>query len=147
LVFTTAFAVALVGPFNPISIAFAALFVGISVDFGIQFGVRYRDERFRADHLGEALKRAAAGVGLPLTVAALATAAGFFAFVPTDYTGVSNLGLIAGAGMVIALLLNLVLLPGLFAIFRLPGEPRPVGFARAARLDAFMRRRRGAIMA
>ena len=41
-----------------------------------------------------ALGRAAAGVGMPLTVAALATAAGFFAFVPTDYTlGVSGLGL------------------------------------------------------
>lgn len=147
LIATAAFAVAAVGPFNPISIAFAALFVGIAVDFGIQFGVRYRDERFRANHLADALCQAAAGVGMPLTVAALATAAGFFAFVPTDYTGVSELGLIAGVGMVIALLLTLTLFPALLALFRLPGERRPVGFAQAAAVDRFMRRRRGLIIA
>jgi hopanoid biosynthesis associated RND transporter like protein HpnN len=146
LIATAAFAVAAVGAFNPISIAFAALFVGIAVDFGIQFGVRYRDERFRTNHLADALCRAAAGVGMPLTIAALATAAGFFAFVPTDYTGVSELGLIAGVGMVIALLLTLTLLPALLALFRLPGERRPVGFAQAAPVDRFMRRWRGLII-
>jgi hypothetical protein len=146
LIATAAFAVAAVGAFNPISIAFAALFVGIAVDFGIQFGVRYRDERFRANNLVTALGKAATGVGMPLTVAALATAAGFFAFVPTDYTGVSELGLIAGVGMVIALLLTLTLLPALLALLRLPGERRPVGFAGAAPVDRFMRRRRGLII-
>ena len=41
-------------------------------------------------------------VGSPLTLAAGATAAGFLSFLPTDYRGVSELGLIAGFGMLIA---------------------------------------------
>jgi hopanoid biosynthesis associated RND transporter like protein HpnN len=136
------FAVTVVGALNPISVAFAVLFVGIAVDFGIQFSVRYRDERFRVDDLGEALRRTASGIGGPLAVAAAATAVGFLAFVPTDYVGVSDLGRIAGFGMVLALLLNLTLLPALLGLLRPPGERRAVGFARAAAVDRFLLRRR-----
>jgi uncharacterized protein len=132
------FAIGAVGPLNPISVAFAVLFVGIAVDFGIQFSVRYRDERFRADNFTAALRGTAASIGGPLAVAALAAAVGFFSFVPTDYTGVSELGLIAGVGMLLALLLNLTLLPALLTILRPKGERRPVGFARAAPLDRFL---------
>ena len=132
------FAVAVVGPFNPISIAFAVLFVGIAIDFSIQFSVRYRDERFHADDFAQALRSTASGIGGPLGVAALATSVGFFSFVPTSYTGVSELGEIAGVGMLLALALNLTLLPALFTILRPKGERRPVGFARAAPLDRFL---------
>ena len=81
------------------SVAFAVLFVGIGVDFGIQYSVRYREERHANSDLGAALCAAAAEAGKPLALAAAATAAGFYAFVPTDYHGVSELGLIAGTGM------------------------------------------------
>jgi hypothetical protein len=145
LIACAAFASGVVGPLNPISAAFAVLFVGLAVDFGIQFSVRYRDERFRAGDLGEALRRTAFGIGGPLTAAAAATAVGFFSFVPTDYTGVSDLGIIAGFGMIVALLLNLTLLPALLSLFRPPGEPHPVGFALAAPLNDFLLRRRGAV--
>ena len=40
--------------------------------------------------------------GAPLTLAAAATAAGFLSFLPTAYRGVSELGQIAGIGMIIA---------------------------------------------
>lgn len=142
LIACATFAAAAVGALNPISVAFAVLFVGIAVDFGIQFSVRYRDERFRAGELGEALRRTATGIGGPLAVAALATAVGFFAFVPTDYVGVSDLGLIAGVGMLIALALNLTLLPALLTLLRPRGEQRAVGFAWAAPLDHLLLRRR-----
>jgi uncharacterized protein len=140
------FAVGVVGPLNPISVAFAVLFVGIAVDFGIQFSVRYRDERFHADNFAAALRGTAVSIGGPLAVAAFATAVGFFSFVPTDYTGVSELGLIAGVGMLLALLLNLTLLPALLTILRPKGERRPVGFARAAPLDRFLLRRRRPVL-
>src|SRR6185437_10374577 len=70
--------------FNIISIAFVALFVGLGVDFGIQFCVRYRHERFIAHDLRKALIRAGRSVGKPLALAAAATAAGFFSFLPTS---------------------------------------------------------------
>jgi uncharacterized protein len=140
------FAVGVVGPLNPISVAFAVLFVGLAVDFAIQFSVRYRDERFRGGDLGEALGRTVRGIGGPLAVAAAATAVGFFAFVPTDYVGVSDLGLIAGVGMILALLLTLTLLPALLSLLRPPGERHPVGFARAAPVDRFLIGRRRTVL-
>ncbi|HEX6842644.1 MAG TPA: MMPL family transporter, partial [Stellaceae bacterium] len=139
------FAVGAIGPLNPISAAFAVLFVGLAIDFGIQFSVRYRDERHRVDDHGPALRATVEGIGGPLVVAAAATAVGFFAFAPTDYTGVRDLGLIAGVGMVIALVLNMTLLPALLTLLRPPGERRAVGFARAAALDHALLRHRGGV--
>src|SRR6202008_527309 len=66
-----------VGVFNIISIAFIALFVGLGVDFGIQFSVRYRSERHRNGDLMQALASTGRAVGVPLALAAGATAAGF----------------------------------------------------------------------
>jgi len=143
---TAAFAFAAVGELNLISVAFAVLFIGIAVDFSIQFSIRYRDERHRSGELGAAIRRAAGGIGGALALAGGATAVGFFSFVPTAYSGVSELGLIAGTSMVIALVLNLTLLPTLLKLLHPPGEPEPVGYAWAAGLDAFLlRHRRGII--
>ena len=146
LVITGGFAAVAVQALNPISVAFAVLFVGIAVDFGIQFSVRYRDERFRVDDLIEALRRTGRGIGGPLSVAAMATAVGFLAFVPTDYTGVSDLGKIAGAGMLIALALNLTLLPALLVLSRTGGEAHAIGFRWAAPIDRFLLNRRQLVM-
>ncbi len=120
-------------PLNLISVAFAVLFIGIAVDFSIQFSVRYRSERFDIDDLAEALRRTARGIGGPLAVAAATTAVGFFSFVPTAYTGVSDLGLISGVGMLIALALNLTVLPALLVLIRPRGERLAVGFHRLRR--------------
>ena len=49
LVACAGFAVFAVGPFNPISVAFAPLFIGIAIDFGIQFSARYAAERQQFD--------------------------------------------------------------------------------------------------
>ncbi len=122
LVVTTALGLALVGRFNLISVAFIPLFVGLGVDFGIQLSVRYRAEAADGD-TAAALRRAAAGLGGSLALAATAVALGFIAFLPTDYVGVSELGVIAAAGMVVALLLSVTALPALLVVLR----PRPRG--------------------
>jgi len=96
LVITAAAGLALAGAFNPISVAFAVLFVGLGADFAIQYSVRYRAQRHEKVDLKSALVGAARLVGAPLTLAALAAAAGFLSFVPTDYRGVAELGMIAG---------------------------------------------------
>jgi hypothetical protein len=147
LILCVGFAVAVVGAFNPISVAFAPLFIGIAIDFGIQFSVRYAAEHAAGVETSTAFRRTAAGVGLPLVVAAGATAVGFLSLFPTDYRGVSDLGLIAGAGMLIALALNLTLLPALLALLRSGGFKEAGGLARAAPLDRFLIRRRGWVMA
>ena len=122
LALTMFFGVVTVGDFNPISIAFGVMFVGIAVDFAIQFVVRFRFEQQRNDDQRQAMRAAARESAAPLSIAAIATAVGFLSFVPTDYTGVSQLGLIAGGGMVIALVVDFTLLPALLALF----PPKPL---------------------
>jgi uncharacterized protein len=140
---TAGFAALAVGSLNPISLAFGVLFIGLAVDFSIQFSVRYRDERHRVDSLPAALRSAGETIGPALILAAGATAIGFFAFVPTQYTGVRELGWIAGFGMIIAIALNFLLLPAGLALLRPRGEPEPIGFRRAAPLDRILLERRG----
>lgn len=146
LIATTAFALATIGSLNLISIAFAVMFIGIAVDFGIQFGVRYRDQHhLEPDHV-KAMTRTARLIALPLTMAAGSTSLGFLAFIPTAYRGVSELGLIAGAGMLIAFILNITLLPALLAFTRPSAEPESVGYKWAAPVDAFIQTHRTKIL-
>lgn len=147
LTITTALGLLAVGQFNVLSIAFIALFVGLGVDFAIQFSVRYRAERYRIGDLVEALKEAGRHAGLPLALAAAATAAGFFSFLPTAYTGVGELGLIAGIGMVVAFFLSITFLPALILTIRPAGEAEHVGFASLAPADRFLHRHRKGVLA
>jgi hypothetical protein len=137
----------LVGALNLISVAFLVLFIGLGIDFGIQFSVRYRAERHELGNLRSALRSAARKAGPPLALAAAATAVGFGSFVPTDYRGLSELGEIAGAGMVIAFLASVTLLPALLAVLKPPIERRPMGFEGLAPVDGFLGRHRIAIVA
>src|SRR5208282_650378 len=114
---------------------FAVLFVGLGVDFGLQFSVRYRAERYEIDNLRAALLQAGRRAGAPLTLASLATAAGFMSFLPTVYKGVSDLGLIAGVGMLIAFATSITLLPALLSRLKPPSEPKPLGYKALAPVD------------
>lgn len=142
LAITTAAGLMMVGSLNLLSIAFAVLFVGLGVDFGIQFSVRYRSERYKNDNLTEALENAAARSAVPLSLAAFATALGFLSFLPTDYKGVSELGKIAGLGMMIAFFTSITILPGLLMLLNPPGEKEPVGYAFLAPVDHFLEKHR-----
>jgi hopanoid biosynthesis associated RND transporter like protein HpnN len=147
LAITAALGLLMVGALNMISVAFAVLFVGLGVDFGIQFCVKYRAERHDCPDLQEALVRAANDIGVPLTLAAAAVAAGFLSFLPTDYLGLSELGQIAGVGMLIAYLTSVTLLPAMIMIMKPEGEPEPVGYAQLAPVDEFLQRHRIAVVA
>lgn len=143
---TTAVGLMMVGSLNLLSIAFAVLFVGLGVDFGIQYSVRYRSERYKSNDLELALVRAAEYSAIPLSLAAMATAAGFLSFLPTDYKGVSELGEIAGAGMVIAFVTSITVLPALLKLLNPAGEKEPLGYAFLAPVDRFLEDHRVAIV-
>ena len=146
LVITAAAGLMMVGAFNLISVAFAVLLIGLGADFGIQFSVRYRSERHDLDDLPTALRSAAAKAGGPLALVAASTAVGFFCFLPTVYRGVSELGQIAGAGMIIAFVATVTLFPALLSIFNPPREPYRMGFSALASADRFLARHRIAVV-
>ena len=127
---------------NLVSVGFGILFVGIAVDFAIQFCVRYRERRWENPDHGAAMAETGRRAGGQILVAAAATSAGFLAFVPTEFRGVAELGLIAGVGMLIAFLCTVTFLPAAITLFHPRGESAEIGFRWAAPLDDVARRRR-----
>jgi hopanoid biosynthesis associated RND transporter like protein HpnN len=147
LLLTTGFAALAVGTLNLVSVAFAILFVGIAVDFAIQFSVRFREAALHEPAIVAALAATARRAGVQIMVAASAVAAGFLAFIPTPFNGVAELGLIAGVGMAIAFICTMTVLPALLVLFRARGAAHEMGFAWARRLDHALAGRRRRVLA
>lgn len=124
LVGTAAFAALAVGRINLISVAFAVLYIGLGIDYAIHVCLRYREALAelggkavdRAAGVRRALATAIGDVGVSLGLCAVTTAAGFFAFMPTSYSGVAELGLISGVGMFISFVVSLTFLPAAVAL-------------------------------
>lgn len=148
LALTAALGIMMVGAMNLISIAFAILFVGIGIDFGIQFGVRFREMHQRRTSTAQALHEAGRAIALPLLLAAIATAFGFLAFLPTAYRGVAELGQIAGCGILfVALPSCLTVLPALIRLLDPPPGRTAPGFPRLAPVDRALQAHRKPLLA
>ncbi|MBV9063194.1 MAG: MMPL family transporter [Alphaproteobacteria bacterium] len=135
LVITTAIGLLIYHQFNVISVAFIVLFVGLGVDFGIQFCVRYRTERFRCHNLHKALPLAGEHIGAGLTLAAIAAALAFYSFLPTNYAGLAQLGAIAGTGMIVTYVMSISVLPALLKLLNPSEEEEDIGFSQLKPLD------------
>jgi hopanoid biosynthesis associated RND transporter like protein HpnN len=146
LALTFTFAAIAIKVLNLISVAFAILFIGLAVDFGIQFSVRLRDVRHGVGDLSLAIFETARQVGDQIALAAVATASGFLAFTPTPFVGVAELGAIAGAGMLIALLCTLTFLPATLWLFAPKSEDSPVGLPFGEPVDSFVFRHRHGVL-
>lgn len=117
LLLTAAFATVAVGHLNLISIAFAVLYIGLGVDYAIHFLLRHEELRKVDQSVAETLYKAGGDMGQSLLICALTTAIGFYAFMPTTYQGVAELGLISGTGMLISFFITLTLIPALQRYF------------------------------
>ena len=151
LILTAGFATVAVGHLNVLSVAFAILYIGLGVDFAIHICLCFRECWEHRMTSEQAIQKSVRILGASLFLCALTTSIGFFAFIPTDYEGVSELGLISGGGMFVGLIVSLTLLPALlkvFAIKKLPHTqvtqlPRwistfPFRHARAIRYTSFL---------
>jgi hopanoid biosynthesis associated RND transporter like protein HpnN len=119
LCLTAGFAALAIGHLNLLSAAFAVLYVGLGGDFILHMTLRLKEPRASMVGIDEALQEMARGVGSSLIVCAATTAAGFFAFIPTDFDGIAELGLISGVGMFISLGVSMTLLPALLKVVAL----------------------------
>ncbi len=126
LVWTAGFTTFTIGTFNLISVAFAVLFIGLSVDFGIHFALCYYRNAISKEETITTLHKATHKVGGSLILTTATAAIGFYSFLPTEYVGLAELGFIAGSGMFIALFTNLTILPAL--IYLMP--PNKIGIQR-----------------
>jgi hypothetical protein len=139
LVLTAGFAILAVGALNMISVAFAVLYIGLGVDFAIHFCLRYAELGPSQAEGPAALRTTARDVGPSLVLCTLTTAAGFYAFLPTAYAGMSELGLISGTGMFISLATSLTLLPALLRIWPINNAAPPAAPGDQAMVAALSR--------
>lgn len=113
LILTAAFATLAVGHLNLISIAFAVLYIGLGVDYAIHLLLRYAELGKTDLSQLDMLLNAGRDTGRSLVVCAITTAIGFYAFIPTTYQGIAELGIISGTGMLISLIVTLTIIPAL----------------------------------
>ncbi len=104
------------GTLSAASTGFAALLAGLGVDFLTVLYERYVDERNRGAGVAAAV-RTLMTHGLPgVLVGALTTAATFFAFLATDFRGMTELGFLTGSGILVFLLCVVFVFPALLVI-------------------------------
>lgn len=119
LILTAAYALLSVGQFNTISIIFLVMFIGLGVDFAVHLCLRYQESLADKSRI-DAITFTSADIGPAITLCAISSALGFLAFVPTDYTGLAELGIISGGGMIIALFVSFTLIPAFFSLVKEP---------------------------
>jgi hopanoid biosynthesis associated RND transporter like protein HpnN len=140
LAWTTGFATLAIGHLNVLSTAFAVLFIGLAIDYGIHFLMRWLELRDAGVDPATALRETGTSVGTSLFLCSVTTSIGFFSFVPTGFVGIAELGVIAGSGMFLSLAATLTLLPALVKLSPPPLARRGLG-AMAVRLPEFPMRR------
>jgi uncharacterized protein len=94
------------------------LFVGLGIDYSIQFCLRYRELIDCGYGQCDGITTTASGVGRALLLSCVTVAIGFYSFVPTPYSGVAELGLISGTGMFLSFFATITVLPMLLIILR-----------------------------
>ena len=120
LLWTASFGLITVGRFNVISITFAAMFVGLGIDYVAHLGSSLprgaprgqRSRRSSSHHGGIAVFTAA--VVHPDQHHQLCS------FAPTAYKGIAELGLISSGGMILSVIINYTLATGRFDCFAGP---------------------------
>lgn len=121
MVFCGLFASVAVKSLNLISVAFAVSNIGLGVEYAIHFCLRYRDNLdLHGSDKGKAIRSAILETSPSLILCAGTTSIGLFAFIPTDYQGISELGLLAGTSLFICLFITLSVLPVLLKIIPTP---------------------------
>ena len=114
---TYGFATLAVGRLNLLSIVFMLVLVGVGLDYGVHVTARWVDARRRGRSVKDAIDETidTAGVG---NFYGAATSAGVFLLgLVTDFGGLRELGLIAGAGLLLCMIAMVVVLPALLVIF------------------------------
>ncbi|MBI2478614.1 MAG: MMPL family transporter, partial [Planctomycetia bacterium] len=116
-----------VGHLNILSVAFGVILIGLGIDFGIHYLARYLEDREQMPETDPALIETAQSIGPGIVTGGLTTALAFFMAGLTDFTGIAELGIVAGGGIVLCVVAALTMLPAMlhltdrqFAVSRQP---------------------------
>ncbi len=101
------------GPLTEVAQIVPILLVGLGVDYGIHLTSRYRDEVGAGASVAVAIRTAIGTVGVALVLATVTTAIGFLTNVVNPIPALSDFGILASVGIVVAFVLMLTFVPAL----------------------------------
>ena len=116
ILITAGFAALLYDTLNLVSVAFMVLLVGLGIDFMIHLALHVQEERTIGRPCRSALFQSNRHIGAALALCAPTSAIAFFAFAPTQFTGMTQLGIVSGFGVLVAFAVAVTLLPATLAL-------------------------------
>lgn len=99
---------------DPITSGFAAVLMGLGIDFAVHLLARYDEDLGRGWTRREAMRSALTKTGPGIVTGALTTALAFLTIATTEFTSYGEMGVITAIGLVVAVLVTLLLLPVAF---------------------------------
>jgi len=115
LILTFGFSSIVYGSLSAATSGVAALLIGLGIDFIIVSYGRYVEERQSGATLVEALGRMNNSSGRAVLIGGITSAATFYSFGVTDFTGLYQMGYLTGTGILLCMVAVLVLLPAMLA--------------------------------
>ena len=106
-----------VGHLNILSTAFAAMLFGLGIDFAIVWLSHYMGLREQGRPLQESIIETSRSMGPGIVTASLTAAAAFFVARLTDFTGVAELGVITGWGILLCTAATFMVLPATLVLW------------------------------
>ena len=118
-----------IGHLNILSIAFGAMLIGLGTDFSVHYLGKYLDLRKSGWDVPESLCQSAELIGPGILTGALTTSAAFYAASFAEFTGVAELGIIVGGGILFCVATTFTVLPALIILITptTPGKNAPSG--------------------
>lgn len=105
-----------IGHLNILSVSFGVILIGLGIDFGVHYVAKYLQLREKIGDSAEALIETSRSVGPGIVTGAATTAIAFFTAALTEFTGVAELGVIAGGGILVCLVGAFTLLPAMIVL-------------------------------
>ena len=106
----------IVGHLNILSVSFGVILIGLGIDFGVHYVARYLQLRQTEHDTGSALIQTASSVGPGVVTGGLTTALAFCTAAMTRFTGIAELGVIAGGGIMLCILGAILVLPAMIML-------------------------------
>jgi predicted RND superfamily exporter protein len=106
-----------VGQLNTITGFLFVILFGLGVDYGIHAFARYVEGRRFGLNREQAIEKMVRRTGAALATTAVTTSAAFFSLMVMDFRGFSDLGFIAGTGILFAFVATVIVLPSLIVLF------------------------------
>jgi hopanoid biosynthesis associated RND transporter like protein HpnN len=125
IAWSVGFAELAVGHLNLLSMAFGVILVGLGIDFSIHYLACYQELRREMPSAASATLATVTQVGEGIVTGGLTTGVAFFCAGLSDFTGLAELGIIAGGGVLLCMMASLVVLPAALVVFDPPREQAP----------------------